>query len=86
MEDGVEVAHENKWNLNLVLDGFQLLEQQLHTHTVLQGLGGGTLDDGAVGQGIAKGDTNLYHGDAPFLKREDNVGGTIKGGTARAEI
>ena len=86
VQDGVQIAHQDKWNLHLILDGLQLGEECLQVHAVLQGLGGSTLDDGTVGQRVAEGDAHLNHGDAPTLHGQDHVGGAFEGRTASTEI
>ena len=67
MEDGIQIAHQHKRYLHLILDGLQLGKEFLEAHAVLQGLCGSTLYDGAVGQGIAKGNAHLDHGDTTSL-------------------
>ena len=86
MEDGIEIAHEDEGNLYLVLNGLQLCEEFGKGHTVFEGLSGCTLDDGAVGQRVAEGDTNLDEIDASFLHRQDNVACAFEGRTTSTEI
>ena len=86
VEDGVEVAHENQGDVDVDLDGFQLVEELGKGHAVLEGLRGGCLDDGAVGEGVAEGDADLDEVNASFLHRQDDVTGAVEGGTAGAEV
>ena len=86
VEDGIEIAHEDEGNLCLVLDGFQLGEEFGEGHAVFEGLSGGTLDDGAVGQGVAEWDADLDEVDAAALHGEDDVGGAFECGAASTEV
>ena len=86
MQDGVEITHEDQRYLYLILDGLQLVEKELHAHTVFQCLCGSTLDDRTVGEWVAEGDTHFNHGNTATLHRENNIGSAIEGGTAGTEI
>ena len=86
MKDGVEIAHQHEGDRNLILDGSQLTEELLQGHAVAESLGGSTLDDGAVGEGIAEGDAHLDHGNATTLHGEDDVGCAVERRTASTEI
>ena len=86
MQDRVQVAHEYQGYLHLVFDGLQLREKQLHTHAVLQGLGGSTLDDGTVSQRVAERNAHLNHGNTTTLKGQNDVGCAVEGGTSGTEI
>jgi len=86
VQDGVEVAHQDEGDGDLVLDGLQLGEEELEGHAVLQGLGGSGLDDGAIGQRVAEGNADLDEIDAAALHREDDVSGAIEGRGAGTEI
>ena len=49
VQDGVEIAHEDKRNAYLLFDVFELLQKQVYAHAVFQSLSGCGLDDGTVG-------------------------------------
>ena len=86
MEDGVQITHQHQGYLYFVLDGLQLVEEGAKVHAVLQGLSGGTLYDGAVGQRIAEGYAHFNHGDPTALHRLDDISGGFECWTAGTEI
>ena len=61
LHDGVKIAHQDKRNMYILPDVFQLFEQQVECHAVAQRLGGCLLDDNAVCHRVAEGDANFYH-------------------------
>ena len=86
VQDGVEITHEYQRDVDLVLDGLELAEEQAEVHAILERLCGGTLNDGTIGQRIAEGDAYLDHGDATALHGKNHIAGALEGGTACAEI
>ena len=86
VEDGIEVAHEDEGDGHLVLDGFQLGEECLQVHAVLQGLSGGGLDDGTVSERVAEGDADFNKVDASSLHRLYHIAGSFECRTAGTEI
>ena len=86
VQDGVQIAHQDEWDVHLVLDGLELLQQQAHRHAVAECLGGGGLDDGTVGQRVAEGDADLNEVDATALHGQDDVGRAVEGWTASTEV
>ena len=86
VEDGVEIAHEDERYLHLILDRTELLEEEGEGHPILQCLGGGTLNDGTVGEGIAEGDADFNEVDATALKGEDDIRGAVEGRAASTEV
>ena len=86
VEDGVEIAHEHERNLYLVLDVFQLAEEFLQTHPVLEGLCRSTLDDGTVGQWITEGNAYFDHVDSPALHGLDDLACIVKCRTSCTEV
>ena len=86
LEDGVEVAHQQQGNVYRAADVGQLVEEAAQAHAAPQGGGGGLLDDGAVGQGVAEGDAYLNHVHARVLQGLDGGGGAVGGGAAGTEV
>ena len=72
--------------MNLGLDGFQLVEEQLKAHAVMERLGGCGLNDGTVGQRVAEGDADLDEVDAAALHGQDDIGSAVEGRTACTEV
>ena len=86
MQNGVQIAHQNEGNLHLVLDFLQLVKKQFHTHAVLEGLRGSTLDNRTVSKRVAKRNANLDEVDTPALHRQDDIARTFKCRTTGTEI
>ena len=51
-----------------------------------KGVGGGSLDDGAVGHGVTKGDADFDQVDAVALQGADGVGRSVGARCAGAEV
>ena len=86
MQDRIEIAHQYERDVDLILNGFQLSEEFGEGHAVLESLRGSTLDDGAIGEWVAEGNTYFDHGNATTLHCEDNIGSAIECGTAGTEV
>ncbi len=86
LHDGVEVAHQDEGDADVAADVAQLAEEKAEGHAVAQGTGGGVLDDDAVCHGVAEGNADFNHLHAVAFEGADNVGGTVEGGTAGAEV
>ena len=86
VQDGVEVAHEDKRDMHFALDSLQLAEQQAECHAVAQGARGCVLYHRAVGHRVAKGDAHLDEVDAAALHGPYDLGRAVKGGAAGTEV
>lgn len=86
LHDGVEIAHQHEGDADVAADVAQLFEEETERHSVAQGTGGGVLDDDAVRHGVAEGDADFNHLHAVAFEGADDVGGTVEGGTAGAEV
>lgn len=86
LHDGVEIAHKDEGDADVAADVSQLLEEKAEGHAVAQGTGGSILDDDAVGHGVAERDADFDHLHAVAFEGADDVGSTVEGGTAGAEI
>ena len=86
MGDGVEVAHQDEGDVHVLADAFQLREEALDGHSVAQGLAGGALDHGAVGDRVAEGDADLDHVHALGRESPDDVRRAVEGRGAGAEV
>jgi len=86
VENGIEIAHEDDGDVHVVLDGLQLGEKFGKRHTIFEGLSGGALDNGTIGQRVAEGDADLDEIDAATLHGEDDVTCAFECGTASTEI
>ena len=86
MEDGIEIAHEDERYMHLILDSTELLEEEGERHPIFQCLGGGTLNDGTIGEGVAERDADFNEVDAPALKSEDDISSAVEGGAAGTEV
>ena len=86
MHDGVEVAHQDEWQLYVAADVLQLAEEQTERHAVVQGPCGGLLDDDPVGHRVTEGDAYLNHMYAVALQGADDISGAIEGGTTGTEV
>ena len=67
VHNDVEITHQHKRYMYLVLYSLKLCEEVFEGHAVLQGYGSGTLYHRSVCQGVAKGYAHLYHVDALAL-------------------
>ena len=76
MEDGVEVSHQYQGDFHVLPDVFQLLEEAVQAHAVLQGFRGSVLDDGSVGHRVAEGDADFQHVYASCGQCADDVSRT----------
>ena len=85
-EDGVEVTHEDERQADVAADVGQVVEEPAERHAVAKGVGGGALDDGAVGHGVTKGDADFDQVDAVALQSADGVGRSVGARCAGAEV
>ncbi len=86
VQDGIEVAHEDEGDVDLLSDGLKLGEEQLEIHSVAQGFRGSSLNDGPIGKGVAEGYAYLDEVDASALHCEDDVARGIERGGASTEV
>ena len=86
VHDWVEIAHQHKRKAYFALDGFQLSEESLHGHTVLQSPRSGTLNDRSVGQRVTERYAHLYHIDAMTFHCLDDIARAFESGTTGTEI
>ena len=86
MHDRVEITHQYQWDVHLVLDGFQLTEEGLHGHAVLQGFCACALDDWSICQWVAEWDADFYHVDAVAFHRLDDSAGAVEGWATCTEV
>ena len=63
-----------------------MFEKQTEGHAVVQGAGGGILDDNAVGHGVTERNSDFNHADSVSFEGTDNVGCTVEGGTACTKV
>ena len=76
MEDGVEVSHQYQGDFHVLPDVFQLLEEAVQAHAVLQGFRGSVWDDGSGGYRVAEGDADFQHVYASCGQCADDVSRT----------
>ena len=86
VEDGIQVAHEDEGNLDVVLDDFQLGEEFGKSHAVLKGLSGSTLYDRAVGKWVAERNADLDEVDAAALHSLDYFACSVERRGAGAKV
>ena len=63
-----------------------MFEKQTEGHAVVQGAGGGILDDNAVGHGVTERNSDFNHADSVSFEGTDNVGSTVEVGTACTKV
>ena len=86
LHDGIEVSHKDKRDADIATDVAQLFEKQAEGHAVVQGAGGGVLNDNAVGHGVTERNSDFNHADSVSFEGTDNVGCTVEGGTACTKV
>ena len=86
LHDGIEVSHKDKRDADIATDVAQLFEKQTEGHAVVQGAGGGILDDNAVGHGVTERNSDFNHADSVSFEGTDNVGSTVEVGTACTKV
>ena len=86
LHDGIEVPHKDEGDADIATDVAQLFEKQAEGHAVVQGAGGGILDDNAVGHGVTERNSDFNHADSVSFEGTDNVGCTVEGGTACTKV
>ena len=86
LHDGIEVPHKDKRDADIATDVVQLFEKQAEGHAVVQGAGGGILDDNAVGHGVTERNSDFNHADSVSFEGTDNVGSTVEVGTACTKV
>ena len=86
LHDGIEVPHKDEGDADIATDVAQLFEKQAEGHAVVQGAGGGVLNDNAVGHGVTERNSDFNHADSVSFEGTDNVGCTVEGGTACTKV
>ena len=86
LHDGIEVPHKDEGDADIATDVAQLFEKQAEGHAVVQGAGGGVLNDNAVGHGVTERNSDFNHADSVSFEGTDNVGSTVEVGTACTKV
>ena len=86
VHDRIQISHQNKWQLHIILDSFQLSEKLLHGHSILQSLGTSTLNDRTISQRITEWDSYLYHIYSLALHRLNHITRSFEGWATSTEI
>lgn len=86
LHDGVEVSHEDERDADVATDVAQLLKKDAQGHAIAEGLGGGVLDDDAIGHRITERDADFNHVDTIAFESADDVGGAFQSGATGTEI
>ena len=86
LQDGIEVAEEDKRDLAGFADAANQIENAASVAPALQGAFGGTLNRGAIGERIAEGHAKFDDVGAGFGERQDKFERGIERGIARGDI